>query len=122
MNKPQEAVSVLDEVDFEIELMQIDKINVDYILELLRNINFEDKKERDYAVRTAIKEVNESANEQMRSKKELLLEFLQRVAPELTSKDSIDEKFHNFEAFKRQQKIKRIRSRRIKTRIFIERV
>lgn len=106
VNKPQAAVSVLDEVDFEIELMQIDKINVDYILELLRNINFEDKKERDYAVRTAIKEVNESADEQLRSKKELLLEFLQRVAPALTNEDSIDEKFHSFEAFKRQQEIK----------------
>lgn len=105
-NQPQSPVSVLDEVDFEIELLQIDRINVDYILELLRNINFEDDKERNYAVRTAIKEVNESADEKLRSKRELLLEFLQEVAPTLTNDDSVDDKYHSFESFKRHQEIK----------------
>lgn len=106
-NKPQMTVSVLDDVDFEIELMQIDKINVDYILELLRNINYENKEERNYAVRTAIKEVNEAADEQLRLKKDLILEFLQKVAPTLTNNDSVDEKFNNFESFKRQQEIRK---------------
>ena len=37
--------------------MQTDRIDVNYIIELLRNINIENKQERDAAVRRAIKEV-----------------------------------------------------------------
>lgn len=106
VNKPHTTVSVLDDVDFEIELMRTDRINVDYILELLRNIDYENENERNYAVRTAIKEVNESGDEELRLKRELLLEFLQQVAPTLTNKDSVDDKFHDFENFKRQREIK----------------
>ncbi|QBP42688.1 type I restriction endonuclease subunit R [Paenisporosarcina antarctica] len=104
--KPEvQKVSVIDDVDFEIELMQTDRIDVDYILELLRNINFENKQERDVAVRRAIKEVNASASDEMRLKRDLLLEFLKRVAPTLTNNDSVDQKFHDFENERRKQEI-----------------
>lgn len=100
-----EKVSAIDDVDFEIELMQTDRIDVDYILELLRNTNFENKQERDAAVRRAIKEVNSSASDEMRLKRDLLLDFLKQVAPTLTNKDSVDQKFHDFENDRRKLEI-----------------
>lgn len=101
----KEKVSVINDVDFEIELMQTDRINVDYILELLRNINYENKTERDTAVRRAIKEVNESSSDEMRLKRDLLLEFLQGVAPTLSSNDSVDQKYRDFESERRHREI-----------------
>ncbi|WP_394120326.1 type I restriction endonuclease subunit R [Planococcus donghaensis] len=98
-------VSVLKDVDFEIELIQTDRINVDYILELLRNINYENKQERDTAVRRAIKEVNEASSDDMRLKRELLLEFLKGVAPTLTNNDSVDQKYRDFESERRKREI-----------------
>ncbi|RNF38878.1 type I restriction endonuclease subunit R [Planococcus salinus] len=101
----KEKVSVINDVDFEIELMQTDRINVDYILELLRNINYENKNERDTAVRRAIKEVNEASSDEMRLKRDLLLEFLQGVAPTMTNNDSVDQKFRDFESERRKREI-----------------
>lgn len=101
----KERVSVINDVDFEIELMQTDRINVDYILELLRNTNFENKTERDTAVRRAIKEVNEASSDDMRLKRDLLLEFLKGVAPTLTNEDSVDQKYRDFEAERRKREI-----------------
>ncbi|MDN3451551.1 type I restriction endonuclease subunit R [Planococcus sp. APC 3906] len=101
----KEKVSVINDVDFEIELMQTDRINVDYILELLRNINFENKQERDTAVRRAIKEVNESSSDEMRLKRDLLLDFLKGVAPTLSNSDSVDQKYRDFENERRKREI-----------------
>lgn len=101
----KEKVSVINDIDFEIELMQTDRINVDYILELLRNTNFENKNERDAAVRLAIKEVNEASSDEMRLKRDLLLEFLKGVAPTLTNEDSIDQKYRDFESKRRKHEI-----------------
>lgn len=42
-----EEVSILDNLDFMIEVIQTDTINVSYILNLIRNINLEDEDERD---------------------------------------------------------------------------
>lgn len=103
--KDKEKVSVINDIDFEIELMQTDRINVDYILELLRNTNFENKNERDAAVRRAIKEVNEASSDEMRLKRDLLLEFLKGVAPTLTNDDSIDQKYRDFESERRKHEI-----------------
>jgi type I restriction enzyme R subunit len=105
LSDPKMKISVINDVDFEIELMQTDRIDVDYILKLLRNINFENKQERDVAVRRAIKEVNESATGDMRLKRDLLLEFLKQVAPTLTNEDSVDQKFNDFENDRRKQEI-----------------
>lgn len=101
----KEKVSVINDVDFEIELMQTDRINVDYILELLRNTNFENKQERDTAVRRAIKEVNESSSDEMRLKRDLLLDFLKGVAPTLSNSDSVDQKYRDFESERRKRDI-----------------
>ena len=39
-NTDKEKVSILDDIDFEIELMRTDKINVMYIIALLKDLDF----------------------------------------------------------------------------------
>ena len=43
----EEAVSVLDDIDFQVELMRNDLINVKYIMDLIGQINLSDTKARD---------------------------------------------------------------------------
>ena len=47
----REVVSVLNDVDFCIELMESDRINVAYIMNLIRNIHFDDAKQKDYDIK-----------------------------------------------------------------------
>ena len=47
----REVVSVLNDVDFCIELMESDRINVAYIMNLIRNIHFDDVKQKDYDIK-----------------------------------------------------------------------
>ena len=47
--KERKTVTILDDIDFELELMYTDKINVDYIMNLIRNIDMSNniQKEKD---------------------------------------------------------------------------
>lgn len=94
--KSSEKVSILADIDFCIELMQTDKINVSYILNLIRNINFDtdDKVKADVA---KIKKLLDNAdNDNLRLKADILREFLDKVVPKATKDDSIDELFNKF--------------------------
>ncbi len=94
--KNSEKVSILVDIDFCIELMQTDKINVAYILNLIRNINFDtdDKVKADVA---KIKKLLDNAdNDNLRLKADILREFLDKVVPKATKDDSIDELFNKF--------------------------
>ena len=42
----QNKVSILNDIDFELELMYTDKINVDYILNLMKSIDLNDKEQK----------------------------------------------------------------------------
>ena len=61
-NDGKEVVSVLNDVDFCIELMESDRINVAYIMNLIRNINFESKQTRDRDIEHIKDELDRSDN------------------------------------------------------------
>ncbi|MGL5765091.1 MAG: type I restriction endonuclease subunit R [Sarcina sp.] len=103
--KNSEKVSILVDIDFGIELMQTDKINVSYILNLIRNIDFDtdDKVKADVA---KIKKLLDNAdNDNLRLKADILREFLDKVVPKATKEDSMDELFNNFIEEKRVNEI-----------------
>ena len=103
--KNSEKVSILVDIDFGIELMQTDKINVSYILNLIRNIDFDtdDKVKSDVA---KIKKLLDNAdNDSLRLKADILREFLDKVVPKATKEDSMDELFSNFIEKKRVSEI-----------------
>ncbi|MDQ0086731.1 type I restriction enzyme R subunit [Paenibacillus anaericanus] len=103
--KNQDKDSILGNIDFAIELMHTDRINVSYIMNLIRNINFDDEDERDQSIKKIEDELSRADNEELRLKVELIKKFLQQVAPTLTNADSVDDTFNEFEQQQRTKEI-----------------
>ncbi len=93
-NQNNEKESILDEVDFELELLHKDDINVTYILELLAKVRRgrgEDYHKQKEAVIKMI--VGES---KLRSKKELIEKFIDEHLMKLSENDNIEQVFVNY--------------------------
>ena len=101
-----EKVSVLADLDFCIEIMHTDKINVSYIMNLIRQIDLTDIKQRDEDIKEIMAELDRADNEELRLKVDLLKSFLNKVIPTLSPEDSIDEAYYAFEEQSRQEEVK----------------
>lgn len=93
----KEVVSVLDDVDFCIELMESDRINVAYIMNLIRNIHFESKVQRDKDIEHIKEELNRSDNMRLHKKIDILRAFLDEVVCGLDGSEDIDAEYNDFE-------------------------
>ncbi len=93
----KEVVSVLDDVDFCIELMESDRINVAYIMNLIRNIHFESKAQRDKDIEHIKDELNRSDNMRLHKKIDILRAFLDEVVCGLDGSEDIDAEYNDFE-------------------------
>jgi type I restriction enzyme R subunit len=91
----KEQVSILDDIDFELELIRRDEINVTYILSLLAKLNDTKKPEEKEKQRKAISDIL-SSESQLRSKKELIERFIEENLPLISDSDLIEEEFENF--------------------------
>jgi len=98
--KEKEKVSILDDLDFEIELISRDKINVSYIISLLRNMQDKPPAEQEKA-RKAISDALET-EAQLRSKKELIEQFIEQHFARLTPSDDPGEEFDSYWAEQKQ--------------------
>lgn len=90
----KEVVSVLDEVDFELELIHRDEINVAYILTLLAELHNANPKDREKKQRQIIDTLAGQAH--LRSKRELIEKFINDNLPNI--EESIDIPDH-FDAY-----------------------
>jgi type I restriction enzyme R subunit len=90
-NNQKEKASILDDVDFELELIRRDEINVAYILKLLANLKGSDQeKQRKEIIDLLAGEVH------LRSKRELIEKFIQENLPLVADADDIPEAFEKF--------------------------
>lgn len=96
-----EKTSILLDIDFGIELMHSDKINIGYILNLIKNIDFSNEEKRDKDVKNIVKELDRADNMNLRLKVDLLKEFLEKVIPKLEENSDIDFEYSKFEAQRR---------------------
>lgn len=99
--KCPEKVSVIADVSFDIELVQTDKIDVDYILNLLRKIATEDSK-RTVNIEALLKILRKSTDQILISKRELLEQFITTVLPTISKDASVDNELANFIEEKRK--------------------
>jgi type I restriction enzyme R subunit len=91
--KPEEA-SVLEEIDFELSLIHRDEINVAYILNLLVSL---DKLEPDEAKKRQKEILDLVAGEvQLRSKRKLIEEFIEKTLPALKANENVISKFETY--------------------------
>lgn len=91
-----EKVSILEDVDFELELIHRDEINVTYIIQLL--IKLKSKVDQDGKGDDTEREISNIINThtQLRSKRELIEKFISQNIPEIEDTDSIPQEFDKF--------------------------
>jgi len=91
-----EKVSILEDVDFELELIHRDEINVTYIIQLL--IKLKSKVDQEGKGGDTEREIANIINThtQLRSKRELIEKFISQNIPEIDDTDSIPQEFDKF--------------------------
>jgi len=90
-NHQKEKVSILEDVDFELELIHRDEINVTYILKLLANLKGSDQEKKRKEIIDLI-----AGEAQLRSKRELIEKFILENLPQVEDADDIPEAFEKF--------------------------
>ena len=90
----KEKVSILNDVDFELELIHRDEINVAYILKLLAKLKDATEEEHENQKKAIIDLLTGDAK--MRSKRELIERFIQENLPEIKDSDNIPDEFENY--------------------------
>lgn len=103
--------SILDEVDFELELIRRDNINVAYILALLASVIAEQREAED-ALDAASKTKTIldllGSEPKLRSKRELIEEFISAYLPKVSSPEETHDTFEDFWSKKRTSAFSKI--------------
>jgi type I restriction enzyme R subunit len=90
----KEKVSILNDIDFELELIHRDEINVAYILKLLAKLKDSTEEEKDKQRKTILEII--AGDTQLRSKRELIEKFIHENLPLIEDSDDIPDKFYDF--------------------------
>ncbi|MDW8556171.1 type I restriction endonuclease subunit R [Staphylococcus xylosus] len=93
-----EGESILDNIDFNIEILRNDLINVQYILDLLNQIDLSDTDQQEKDIKEIRKVLDKADDDQLRLKSDLIRTFLDKVVPNLNEGDSIDDAYYNYES------------------------
>lgn len=102
----KQKTSILNDVDFCIELILNDKINVQYILNLLkRMVNDDQDQRKELEIKELLDMVDQSTDEMLHAKADLIKAFVMKVAPVLTPDLEIDNEYNKF---MEEQRIKEI--------------
>lgn len=101
----KEVVSVLDDVDFCIELMESNRINVAYIMNLIRNIDFTTKQTRERDIEHIKSELGRSDNLHLHKKIDILRAFLDQVVSGFDGSEDIDVEYNEFENKQKSEEI-----------------
>lgn len=106
--KAKEKVSILDDLDFEVELITRDKINVSYIIALLQNLKGKTPAEQEKARKNVMDVLDTEA--QLRSKKELIERFIAEHFANLPAEANVSEEFEHYWAEEKRRAIETLSS------------
>ena len=95
---PNPKVPVPVDIDFDVELVRTDRINVVYILNLLKSVNKAGKtaEERESDLDLILREIERSDNESLRAKKDIMAEFVRTRFYNLSDEADIMAEFEEF--------------------------
>jgi type I restriction enzyme R subunit len=91
----KQKTSILDDIDFELELIHRDRINVAYILKLLAQLKGAKNTTSAAAQKKAIIDLL-GGDIQLRSKRELIQKFIDENMPRIKDGDSVEDEFEKF--------------------------
>ncbi len=99
LSKPGSKVPVPVDVDFDIELVRTDRINVVYILNLLKSSQKNNKNKADLEkdIDLVLREIERSDNESLRAKKDIMVEFIKTRFYDLPNDADIQAAYEEFE-------------------------
>lgn len=101
----EESISILDDIDFNIEVLRNDIINVQYIMNLLRQLNLDDIEEQEKEREQIHQLLDKADDDQLRLKADLIRQFIDGVVPSLNSGTDVDEAFYIFEEEKKEDEV-----------------
>lgn len=104
--KPGSKKSILNDVDFQLDLISTDTINVDYILSLISRLTTLAPEAKEDELKKLMEELAKTDNKELRQKADIVLNFLHH-ATGLTPTDNVIEEYKRFEV---ASKIKEIDS------------
>lgn len=90
----KQKTSILNDIDFEVELIHRDIINVAYIIKLLAKLKQAKKSEREQQKKAIMDLLGSDV--QLRSKRELIEKFIEENLPRIENADSIQEEFEQY--------------------------
>lgn len=93
-NNQKQKTSILDDVDFELELIHRDQINVAYILKLLAKLKQAKTTEAQKQKKAIIDLL--SGEVELRSKRELIEKFIEENLPRIDNTDNIQDEFEKY--------------------------
>jgi type I restriction enzyme, R subunit len=93
-NHQKEKVSILEDVDFELELIHRDEINVAYIIQLLIKLKSQSHKDTAKAEKEILNLLTTETT--LRSKRELIEKFISENLPDINDPDEITSSFEKF--------------------------
>lgn len=96
--------SILDDLDFELELIHRDEINVTYIMNLLIRLQaapIDEKAKQEKVIQDLL-----NSDIELRSKKELIEKFIQKHLPMIHDNDQVMDEFDNFLEQERKEAIR----------------
>lgn len=93
-NNQKESVSILDEIDFELELIHRDEINVAYIMRLLAQLKEAKPKDQAKQKKQIIDLI--SGESELRSKRVLIEKFIQNNLPKINDSQAIEDEFKTY--------------------------
>lgn len=89
-----QKTSILDDIDFELELIHRDEINVTYILKLLAKLKNSSTEEGEKQKKAIIDLI--SGDVELRSKRELIEKFIEQNLPIIQENDDIPDEFNKY--------------------------
>lgn len=107
LSNDKEKSSILNDITFSLELIQTDKINVSYILNLIRNIDLTNEIQKLQDIENIERKLANSTDDDLRSKTDLIKSFLKSILPTLKEDDSIDEALNNHMNVEREKEIEK---------------
>ena len=101
-NHDKEKVSILDDLDFEVELIRRDDVNVAYIMTLLKELEPGSEsflKDKEFILKTM------ETSEELRGKRELIEKFINENLPYLVNDSDVEGEFEEFLNVEREKAI-----------------
>jgi type I restriction enzyme, R subunit len=105
-NNEKEKVSILDDIDFELELIRRDTVNVSYIISLLTSLQSAKPEDKEKQHKTILAILDTEV--QLRSKKELIEKFIAHNFPNITKGGDINQEFETYWSGQKQKAVEEL--------------